>query len=261
MKQIHRSWVAMRGPAPPALPPPPTQPQCARREKRHCDDIFIGRSVAVPADSSTRRILRHQELFKRPARYATARACNVGERQKVIGNARICARFWACEDIPLPKGVYAAIALMAVKFEGLQRQLFESLNEALFVGGRYYIRDIAETGRQLRLPEQAAHAADGTAGGFWWSAFRGHRIWRFFLGTRLVVSGRLAAGRPRPRSAPRGSGQERRACLVKLGQHSLAPGSPFCRRRRRRRGGPRTSSQYGSRRSESLSEADNPRRR
>jgi hypothetical protein len=36
---------------------------------------------------------------------------------------------------------------MAVKFEGLQRQFFESLDEALFVGGRYNIRDIAETGR------------------------------------------------------------------------------------------------------------------
>jgi hypothetical protein len=47
----------------------------------------------------------------------------------------------------VPEGVYAAIALMAVKFKGLQRQLFESLNEALFVGGRYDIRDIAETGR------------------------------------------------------------------------------------------------------------------
>jgi hypothetical protein len=72
----------------------------------------------------------------------------------------------ACEDIPVPKAVYAAIALMAVKFKGLQRQLFKPLNEALFVGGRYYIRDIAETSRQLRLPEQVAHAADGIAGVF-----------------------------------------------------------------------------------------------
>src|ERR1700737_2224496 len=86
--------------------------------------------------------------------------------QKVIGNARIGARLLACEDIPVPEGVYAAIALMAVKFERLQGQLFKSLNEALFVGGRYYIRDIAETGRQLRLPEQVVHAADGTAGIF-----------------------------------------------------------------------------------------------
>src|ERR1700687_3780996 len=161
MEQIHRSWFDMRGPALPALPQPPTQPQCARREKRHCDDIFIRRSVAVPADSSTRRILRHHELFKRLGRYAADLACNVGERQKVIGNARIGAWLLACEDIPVPEGVYAAIALMAVKFERLQGQLFKSLDEALFVGGRYYIRDIAETGRQLRLPEQVVHAADG----------------------------------------------------------------------------------------------------
>jgi hypothetical protein len=74
----------------------------------------------VPADSSTRRILRHHELLKRLGRYATDLACNVGERQKVIGNARIGARLLACEDIPVPEGVYAAIALMAVKFERLQ---------------------------------------------------------------------------------------------------------------------------------------------
>src|SRR3984885_7076808 len=145
---------------------PPTQPQCARCEKRHCDDIFIRGAVAVPADSSARPIFRHHELFKCFGRYATDLACNVGERQKVSENARIGARLLACEDIPAPKGVYAAIALMSVKFKGLQRQLFESLNEALFVGGRYYIRDIAETGRQLRLPEQVVHAADGTAGVF-----------------------------------------------------------------------------------------------
>jgi hypothetical protein len=89
-------------------------------------------------------------------RHATDLACNVGERQKVIGNARIGARLLACEDISVPEGVYAAIALMSVKFEGLQGQLFKSLDEALFVGGRCYIRDIAETGRQLRLPEQVA---------------------------------------------------------------------------------------------------------
>src|ERR1700737_3582692 len=158
MEQIRRAWFDMRGPALPATPHPPTQPQCARREKRHCDDIFIRRSVAVPADSSARPIFRHHELFKCFGRYATDLACNVGERRKVIGNARIGARFLACEDIPVPKAVYAAIALMAVKFKGLQRQLFESLNEALFVGGRYHIRDIAETGRQLRLPKQVAHA-------------------------------------------------------------------------------------------------------
>ena len=145
---------------------PPTQPQCARREKRYCDDIFIRRSVAVPADSSARPIFRHHELFKCFGRHATDLACNIGERQKVIGNARIGARLLACEDIPVPKGVYAAIALMSVKFKGLQGQLFKSLNEALFVGGRYNIRDIAETSRQLRLPEQVAHAADGIAGVF-----------------------------------------------------------------------------------------------
>jgi len=110
--------------------------------------IFIRRSVAVPADSSTRRILRHHELLKRLGRYTTDLACNVGERQKVIGNARIGAWLLACEDIPVPKGVYAAIAQMSVKFKGLQRPLFESLNEALLVGGRYYIRDIAETAAQ-----------------------------------------------------------------------------------------------------------------
>ncbi len=103
MEQIHRSWFDMRGPALPALPHPPTQPQCARREKRHCDDIFIRRSVAVPADSSARRILRHHELFKRLGRHATDLACNVGERQKVIGNARIGARLLACEDISVPR--------------------------------------------------------------------------------------------------------------------------------------------------------------
>src|SRR5258705_8526755 len=166
MEQIPRSWFDMRGPALPAFPPPPTQPQCASREKRHRDDIFMRRSFAVPADSSARRILRHHELFKRLGRHATDLACNVGERQKVIGNARIGAWLLACEHIPVPKGVYAAIALMPVKFEGLQRQFFESLGEALFVGGRYYIRDIAENSRQLRLPEQVAHAADGIAGVF-----------------------------------------------------------------------------------------------
>src|SRR5712671_7988795 len=166
MEQIHRSWFDMRRPALPALPQPPTQPQCARREKRHRDDIFIRRSVAVPADSSARLILRHHELFKRLGRHATDLACNVGERQKVIGNARIGARLLTCEDISVPEGVYAAIALMSVKFEGLQGQLFKSLDEGLFVGGRYYIRDIAETSRQLRLPEQVAHAADGIAGVF-----------------------------------------------------------------------------------------------
>ena len=164
MEQIHRSWFDMRGPALPALPQPPTQPQCARREKRHCDDIFIRRSVAVPADSSTRRILRHHELYKRLGRYAADLACNVGERQKVIGNARIGARLLACENISVSEGLYAAIALMSVKFKGLQRQLFKLLDEALFVGGRYHIRDIAETGRQLRLAEQVAHAADEIAG-------------------------------------------------------------------------------------------------
>src|SRR5258708_36892042 len=157
MEQIHRSWFDMRGPALPALPHPPTQPQCARREKRHCGALFMRRSVAVPADSSARRILRHHELFKRLGRHATDLACNVGERQKVIGNARIGARLLACEDIPVPEGVYAAIALMAVKFERLQGQLFKSLDEALFVGGRYYIRGIAETGSKLRVPRQGVH--------------------------------------------------------------------------------------------------------
>src|SRR5258708_32284705 len=156
MEQIHRSWFDMRGPALPALPQPPTQPQCARREKRHCDDIFIRRSVAVPADSSARRILRHHELFKRLGRHATDLACNVGERQKVIGNARIGAWLLACEHIPVPKGVYAAIALMPVKFEGLQRQFFESLDEALFVGGGYYIRGKRGTGRRAARPPQDA---------------------------------------------------------------------------------------------------------
>src|SRR5260370_9408933 len=156
----------MRRPALPALSRPPPQPQCARPEKRHCDDIFIRRSVAVPADSSTRRILRHHELFKRLGRYATDLACNVGERQKVIGNARIGAWLLACEDIPVPKVVYAAMALMSVKFKGLQMQLFESLNEALFVGGRYYIRDIAENNRQPRLPQQVRPSADGVGWGF-----------------------------------------------------------------------------------------------
>src|SRR5258706_5751318 len=105
---------------------------------------YDGRSRCQP---SARRILRQHELFKRLGRHATDLACNVGERQKVIGNARIGAWLLACEHIPVPKGVYAAIALMPVKFEGLQRQFFESLDEALFVGGRYNIRDIAETGR------------------------------------------------------------------------------------------------------------------
>jgi len=73
---------------------------------------------------------------------------------------------WPAKTYLCPKVYMPAIALMSVKFKGLQRQLFESLNEALFVGGRYYIRDIAETSRQLRLPEQVAHAADGIAGVF-----------------------------------------------------------------------------------------------
>jgi hypothetical protein len=40
----------------------------------------------------------------------------------------------------------------------------KSLDEALFVDARYDIRQIAETGRHLGLPEHVAHSADGIAG-------------------------------------------------------------------------------------------------
>jgi hypothetical protein len=153
MKQIYRSRFDRRGPALPVLSYLPAEPQYARREKRNCYDIFIGWSVAVPTDSSARRILRHHDLFKSVGRRPADLTCNVGERKKVIWNARIGARFLACEDVFVSKGIYAAIALMAVKFEWFQRQLLKSLNEMLLLSGRYHVRDITEAGWQFELPE------------------------------------------------------------------------------------------------------------
>jgi len=46
------------------------------------------------------------------------------------------ARLLACEDIPVPKAVYATIALMTVKTQRASGAVFfESLDEALFLGG------------------------------------------------------------------------------------------------------------------------------
>src|ERR1700730_17344448 len=47
MKQIDRSWLNVRRAALPLVPHLPAQPKSTTREKRHRDDVFIRRPIAV----------------------------------------------------------------------------------------------------------------------------------------------------------------------------------------------------------------------
>jgi hypothetical protein len=53
----------------------------------------------------------------------------------------------------VPKSVYATIALVAVKFERLQRQFLKSFDETLLLRGRENVRYVTEAGWQLGLAE------------------------------------------------------------------------------------------------------------
>src|SRR5258708_26481572 len=114
MKQIDRSWLDVGEPALPVLPHFPPESQCARREKRHCDDILIRRSVAMPADSGAGLILRPHELLKRIRGHSADLACHVDQWPTLVGNARVGARVFGRENIFVTKGVYAAVALIAL---------------------------------------------------------------------------------------------------------------------------------------------------
>src|SRR5258708_24004371 len=143
MKQIDRSWLDVGEPALPGVPHFPPESQCARREKRACADSLMRRSVAMPADSGAGRILRHNELLKRIRGHSADLACDVDQWPKVVGNARVGARLLARENIFVTKGVYAAVALIAVKFEWLQLQLFKFLDQALLLPRGAHVWDLS----------------------------------------------------------------------------------------------------------------------
>src|SRR3977135_1458385 len=103
----------------------------------------------MPADPSAGRILRHHELLKFIDGHSADPAGNLREWPKVIGNTRVSARFLTCEDVSVPKSVYATIALVAVKFERLQRQFLKSFDETLLLRGRENVRYVTEAGWQL----------------------------------------------------------------------------------------------------------------
>ena len=103
----------------------------------------------MPADPSAGRILRHHELVKCVRGRSADPTRNLREWPKVSGNTRVSTRFLACEDVSLPKSVYATISLVAVKFERLQRQFLKLLNETHLLRGRENVPDVTEAGWQL----------------------------------------------------------------------------------------------------------------
>src|ERR1700730_1921700 len=158
-EQIYRTRLDTREPALPVLADFPAEPQDARCQKRHRDNVLKGWAVAMPADPGTRRILCHHELFKPICGCAADLACDLSQSSQVVGDAGVGARLLACKNILVPKAVDPAVAQVAVKFERFEWQRFKSLYQALLFRRRENLRHVTEASGQFRLTKQIAHAA------------------------------------------------------------------------------------------------------
>ena len=156
-QQIGRSRRDTGKPTLPILVCFPAEPQDARCQKRHRDNVLKGRAVAVPADPGARRILRHHELFECVRRRFADLARDDGQWAQVVGNTRIRARLLARKDVFVTKGIDPAIAQVSVKFERLERQLFNPPYQVLLLRRRENVCGVAKAGGQRRLSEQIAN--------------------------------------------------------------------------------------------------------
>src|ERR1043166_5448156 len=134
----------------------PAEPQDARCQKRHRDNVLKGRAVAVPADPGARRILRHHELFECVRTRFADLARDDGQWAQVVGNTRIRARLLARKDVFVTKGIDPAIAQVSVKFERLERQLFNPRYQVLLLRRRENVCGVAKAGGHRRFSEQIA---------------------------------------------------------------------------------------------------------
>src|ERR1700730_18181867 len=97
--QIHRTRLDPREPALPVLADFPAEPQAARCQKRHRDNVLNGWAVAMPTNSRAGGVLRHHELLECIRGCSADPACDVSQRPKVVGDARVSARLLARKNI------------------------------------------------------------------------------------------------------------------------------------------------------------------
>src|ERR1700722_14607235 len=104
----------------------------------------------MPADPGAGRVLRHHELRKCVRGLSADPARYFRKRPKIVGNARIGARFLARENVFVPKRIYTTVALGAGGFGGFQRRFLTLLERALLLSGGEDLRDVTKAGWQLR---------------------------------------------------------------------------------------------------------------
>src|SRR3954468_882382 len=162
VQQIARARRHFDGAAFPALAPFAPEAQtagCAERQRHHLSKIGL---VAVPTDAGARRIFRHQCMGKLFC-FDTAEPGRDLAQWRQEFRRRFCFPELRAAIIVAPaERDHTSVAEIAMKLEGLERQVLKAAHKSIFFGGREKAVLIAEAldfrfaGKKLRLPHAFA---------------------------------------------------------------------------------------------------------